>query len=491
MSLLLKALEKSEEEKKDGEAPAASEQGQAAAGGGFKLSGGQEAPKSKLGSAIASRQVKSEDAERVVAAYEQAVEDDTDLVAASRKQNIKRLVFVLVVAGVAIGGFYAYEQFAPDLFGTDQVASTTSSQTTEVAGEATAEQAQLLPLPEPIYDIQESILIASLDPSASVSTDDTAEDNIAKQVTDVVASIIQEQQDEERRNFLLSQVEINEQESLEDEIEDLLSQSFDPETARNISTLDEIAMLGDLDSLSNRVYENKNFTVKPTNHVAKAVAGDDAVAAEQPAKAAAEVIQLTANDDKTRDLIEQGGLNYRYGNLLEAEKAFRAVIASQPTNINALLGLAKVHQSRGNRKLALSTLLKASEYAPNDPNIAGELIALQAESASPEVVEQRILAMLGRADSPAVRAKLLFALGNAYARNQSWLEARNAYRAANELNRSNPDYLFNLAVMSDYMLDREGALRYYLGALDASRSNPSSFDHEAARKRISELESVL
>ena len=490
MSLLLKALEKSEEEKKEGEAPA---QQSAGTGGGFKLSGGDAAqPKSKLGSAIASRQVKSEDAERVVAAYDQAADDDTELVAASRKQNIKRLAFMLVIALVGVAGYYAYQQFAPSILGTDQVASTTGTQSADTSAAITSgEQAQLLPLPEPIYDIQESILIASLDPSANVSNQDAEEDNIAKQVTDVVASIIQEQEDEKRRNFLLSQVEITQQESLEEEIEGLLSQSFDPDAARNISTLDQVAMLEQLDALSQRVYDTKSFTFKPTNYVAKIEDEGGDAAPAKPVVAPSDTVQLTANEDKTKDLIEQGSLNYRYGNLLEAEKAFRTVIASQPTNVNALLGLAKVHQSRGNRKLALSTLLKASEYAPNDPNIAGELIALQAESASAQVVEQRILAMLSRTENPAVRAKLLFSLGNAYARERAWLEARNAYRAATELNKDNPDYLFNLAVMSDYMMDKEGALRYYQGALDASRSSPSSFDHAAARKRVGELQSVL
>ena len=491
MSLLLKALEKSEEEKKEG------------ADGGMKLSGGSGAAGqgSKLGSALASRPADTKAAGRVVAAYEHkedAAEEDTVLVAASRRQINKRLVGVFFLAVIGLAGYYAYLEFVPDFLASQQVPTgvqqqATSTADTQAVQDPEDEQIRQLPLPEPIYDIQESILIASLDSNVPTETD---EENIAQRVTNVVSSIIEEQEELERRRVLLAEAGIEEEESVEEEIEGILSQTFASDSAEKISTLDQMAMLSELDSLAGNVYESENFTIKPSSHVA-AVVGEGAAASEQieeppaPAPAPQQTVSLTANKDKSQDLIDQGTLNYRYGNLDEAEKAFRTVIATQPTNVSALLGLAKVHQSRGNRKLALSTLLKAAEYSPNDPNIIGELISIQAENASSKVIEQRILGLLAKADNSNVRAKLLFALGNAYARDKSWIDARNSYRAAHALNANNPDYLYNLAVISDYMLDKKGALSYYQGAIDAARGNPSSFDHGVARNRIAELEGIL
>lgn len=93
MSLLLKALEKSEQDK-EGEAskaPAAKE----GAAGGMKLAGGDtQARPSKLSSALSSKKTDEAQAGRVVSAYEQGETTFDDAVVKAAKQARNRNIFV-------------------------------------------------------------------------------------------------------------------------------------------------------------------------------------------------------------------------------------------------------------------------------------------------------------------------------------------------------------------------------------------------------------
>jgi Flp pilus assembly protein TadD len=203
-----------------------------------------------------------------------------------------------------------------------------------------------------------------------------------------------------------------------------------------------------------------------------------------PKKNAAEITKRKTEFENT---MSNGVSSYRGGDYNGAELAFRTILASEPRNVAALVGLAKVHQARGNIRLAVSTLLKAADYGPNDPVVVSELVALQGSSGSANISPGRIRELASRTSDNKVRAKLMFILGNKQAQEKRWQMARLSFTEANILNPENPDIAYNLAVVLDYLGDQRRAVTMYRAALRSALIEPSSFDQSAAEERLAAL----
>ncbi len=512
MSLLLKALEKSEEEKQqaEGEAPAGQEGAQAGApaapaegaGGGFKLSGGPAGGASKLGSALGA----SQEARKIVVAHEEEPHEEGDvaaeaLVAASRRGMVRNFVTLGVVVVAAGAAWFAWQEYSPMFLPGQEVAETEAADDQAAPAQAAVDSdATLLPLSEPIYDIQESISLTSANLSGGESDDD-----IQGQVAEVVTNIIESQLDRQRAFIEEQQRIIAEQANLEEvaerEIEEVLSQEFDINAARQYGAFDD--MVAQLERLPHQPLALKGGTqyVKPAGTDIDELieqsasldlpggrsaggAGGNGNGADA---AAPKQMVLAKSDTDLKAVFEDAVASYRAGDLNHAEKSFRTVIAAEPRNTSALVGLAKVHQSRGNVRIAVATLLKAADIAPNDPVVMSELVSLQSSSADPLVSESRILGLLSRQTSSEVQARLRFLLGNSYAKQGNWDKAREAYMMAHSLDQGNPDIAYNLAVVFDYLNNPEGAVRMYRTAVSSAAANPSSFDLQVARDRIETL----
>ncbi len=499
-SPLLKALDKSKEQEGAQPQEGASAEGE----GGFKLSGGSGP--SKLGSALAAKTGETPKASSVVAAYQtdeaqrpEDVEGDT-LARASRVAMFKNIAYLVVAVAVAGGGWYAYQRFAPMILPGQQAQQSQSAPSGgEEAPVAAPSDSVLLPLAEPIYDIQESILIASLGGSADSSSGSDAgtEEDIADKVRGVVASIIDEQlaTRREQQRELEQRLNVVSEESIEEEVSKVIDE-FDPAEARQISSTQ--SMLAQLEQLGSAplVSADRRQYVKPVSYdlaaldeaeaEAAAAAAETPAPAPAPAEEPASVLIAKGGNDLGR-VLDEGSASYIAGDLNNAETAFRTVVAAEPKNVSALVGLAKVHQSRGNVRLAVATLLKASEYAPNDPVVVSELIAIQSASSNPVLSAARLRELLGRTTHPEVQSRLLFILGTVFARQGLWIDAKTAFVDAHSINRGNPDISYNLAVVNDYLNDKDEAIRLYSEALSAAVSSPSSFDHAVARARLDQL----
>ena len=90
------------------------------------------------------------------------------------------------------------------------------------------------------------------------------------------------------------------------------------------------------------------------------------------------------------------------------------------------------------------------------------------------------------AEQPEASA-LHFALGNRLAAERRWSEAQASYFKEHDLDRGNPDYLFNLAVSLDHMGQAALAARFYTESLAAARTRSSSFQAEAVQARLAAL----
>ena len=190
-----------------------------------------------------------------------------------------------------------------------------------------------------------------------------------------------------------------------------------------------------------------------------------------------------------RKLLQQAKSLYVKGSYTEAESLYRSVLVKNPTNIDALHGLALVAVASGRYQLAVATYLQVLDYYPSDPVSIADLTNLTnlhgASGQNFYETESALKKLIGRHQE--WDSRLYFALGNVYAANSRWLEAQRSYFEAHAREQNNPDYAYNLAVVLDYLNKREMAVEYYHMVLDLASQSPSGFDAGRVRTRIDHL----
>ncbi|MFT5843077.1 MAG: tetratricopeptide (TPR) repeat protein [Pseudohongiellaceae bacterium] len=182
---------------------------------------------------------------------------------------------------------------------------------------------------------------------------------------------------------------------------------------------------------------------------------------------------------------------YQQGFFDQAEALYRQGLASDPTQRDALLGLANITARNGNSTEALDLYSRLLARNPSDPIARAGLMELL-PAGSPSEQEGELKRLLN--DHPDVAA-LSYAYGNFLASNQRWSEAQQAYFRALQLAKSdaalnglvNPDYAFNLAVSLEQLNQSEPAQNYYREALDYSANHPAGFDLTALRSRLANM----
>lgn len=87
-------------------------------------------------------------------------------------------------------------------------------------------------------------------------------------------------------------------------------------------------------------------------------------------------------------------------------------------------------------------------------------------------------------------AFLHFALGNNYAIQSRWPEAQQAFFEAWRLQSDNPDYAYNLAVSLDHIGQSRAAMEYYNKALEQADSTQVSFNTTNVLARVNDLTQV-
>ncbi len=179
---------------------------------------------------------------------------------------------------------------------------------------------------------------------------------------------------------------------------------------------------------------------------------------------------------------------WRRGDLAVAESAYREVLASRPTERDALLGLAGVAVARGQARKAVQLYERVLELDPRDSVASAGLHLLQGGD-GPGLDAANLELLL---DEEPAAAHLHFALGNHHARMQRWADAQAAYFDAWRLEVDNPDYAFNLAVALDQLGQTRAAAEYYQRALTnaAPSGRRYSFNRADVEARLRGLRSV-
>ena len=200
----------------------------------------------------------------------------------------------------------------------------------------------------------------------------------------------------------------------------------------------------------------------------------------------AEPLRLDRSPDAGRRVpadISNGYDQLRQGNLAGARRSYDAALAANPSNIDALLGVATVEARTGSRTSAAVFYRRALDIDPRNPTALAGLAAL-ADSARPDAVEAQLRSDLARSpDSSALH----FALGNVMSAQARWHEAQAEYFEAHRLDPGSPETMFNLAVSLDRLGQSRAAAGFYTRALDAVRGQQAPFDTAAVRRRLEEL----
>ncbi|MEQ1516771.1 MAG: tetratricopeptide repeat protein [Usitatibacteraceae bacterium] len=172
------------------------------------------------------------------------------------------------------------------------------------------------------------------------------------------------------------------------------------------------------------------------------------------------------------------------GNHTEARRLYLKLIAVEPLNIDAHLGLATAAARLGDSAAAVQQYRQVLALDPRNGLAIMGLVALN-EGIPSAALEIELRTLVGR--NPEA-APLHFSLGNIYAAERRWTEAQQAYFEAFRIDPANPDYLFNLAVSLDQLRQSRLALDYYKRAADiAVKRGGGQFDRDVVAKRIKEL----
>lgn len=190
--------------------------------------------------------------------------------------------------------------------------------------------------------------------------------------------------------------------------------------------------------------------------------------------------------DPVNPVLTQAWEHLQAGRTDTASALYQQVIAGEPRNIDALLGLAAILQLENQNEAATRQYLRVLELDPRNSHAQASLIGLLGR-ADPTAAESRLKLLIDREPSPF----LYFTLGNLYADQNRWPLAQQAFFQAHHLQPGNADYAFNLAVGLERISQQKLALSYLRTAVTlADAGARASFDVAAARKRVLQLESA-
>ena len=175
------------------------------------------------------------------------------------------------------------------------------------------------------------------------------------------------------------------------------------------------------------------------------------------------------------------------GNFDLAQRNYNQLLKTDPSNTDALLGLAAIATQQGDSEQASKYYIKLLGTDPHNALAQAGLIGMLGR-ADPLAAETRLKQLIAQDPS----AYLYFTLGNVYADQNRWPDAQQAYFQAHYLQPENPDYAYNLAVGLEHIGQPKPALSFYRRAVQAAATmGRANFSTSAAQERISKLEKAV
>ncbi|MGZ8256359.1 MAG: tetratricopeptide repeat protein [Gallionella sp.] len=181
------------------------------------------------------------------------------------------------------------------------------------------------------------------------------------------------------------------------------------------------------------------------------------------------------------ELLNQAYQEYRAGNFADAQPHYQAVLAKEPNNIDALLGLAAIAQHHHADAVAANHYARVLAQDPRNAVANAGMTALTTDDNR----ESRLKTLLHEQPNAA---SLHFALANHYAEQSRWSEAQQAYFNAYKLESNNAELAFNLAVSLERLGQKGLAAQYYQQAIARDKSNSAGFNHDEIALRVQHLQ---
>jgi tetratricopeptide (TPR) repeat protein len=182
--------------------------------------------------------------------------------------------------------------------------------------------------------------------------------------------------------------------------------------------------------------------------------------------------------------VNSGYKAYLAGDLGVARAEYQEALRDEPSNRDALFGLAALDVRGGRFAAAEAAYVRLLQSDPRDAHAQAALIALRSGRVDPLTAESRVKSLL--AENPAAHV-LNFTLGNQFAQQGRWAEAQQEYFKAFAAEPDNPDFAYNVAVSLDQLRQPLLALKYYQHALALAEKRAASFDAAGARNRVAQL----
>jgi tetratricopeptide (TPR) repeat protein len=182
--------------------------------------------------------------------------------------------------------------------------------------------------------------------------------------------------------------------------------------------------------------------------------------------------------------VSAGYAAYQAGDMDRARLDYEAALRDDPADRDALLGLAAVDTQARRFAEAEALYRRVLDADPRDAHAQAGLVGLRAGQVDPVNAETQIKGLIAVESRESV---LYFTLGNQYAQQARWAEARQAYARAVAMNPENPDFAYNYAVSLEHARDTQSALQQYRRALSLGLKHTPSFDPQAAEARVQAL----
>lgn len=202
-------------------------------------------------------------------------------------------------------------------------------------------------------------------------------------------------------------------------------------------------------------------------------------------------ISRSKSIDRQSVLINEAFQEYLVGDYDSAEVSYRNVLKELPDNRDALLGLAAISSRKGQLRQAYNNYLEVLRLYPGDSVAEAALINYQRDGDYAR--NESILKTFIQREPD--NSFLYYSLGRLYAAQIRWPEAQQSFFNAYNIETSNPDYAFNLAVSLDHIGQQQSAIDYYNAALELANQSSGgsasiSFDRAVIISRINALSSL-
>lgn len=198
-------------------------------------------------------------------------------------------------------------------------------------------------------------------------------------------------------------------------------------------------------------------------------------------------IRTTDLASKVAAYLNEGYEAFQSGRVDEASQAYGRALSTDATNTDAMIGLAAIAWHEGRPEAASEYYYRVLQLDPQNAQAQAGLIGLMGH-VDPVSAESRLKQLIAREPSDV----LYFTLGNLHAGQRQWAPAQQAYFQAHQLDPTNPDYAYNLAIGLEHLGQPRLALGYYRKAMELARTRGrSGFDPRQVSTRIDRLSVAL